>query len=427
MPAFGQYAGPAILSRGEAPSAMSGPEISFRPFAEVSGVYSTGLASSVAVNSQGDIANNSAIGVSFAAGISGTHRWRHTSIELSYRASYADFPKDTGYNSFDQSMLLGIKHRFSRHVTFSLNTTFGVINRDYGLLSTISPAVSFDPGQSYVPVTNFFDNRIITLSSTAVLVIQKSTRTSFSLSGSIINDRYASTALYGVFGESAGADVQYRLNRTMTIGANYNYSHYSYNQILSNADIQGASGSFGWRLSRWWEFSGYAGFVRVETKFIQDVPVDPAIAAIIGITESSEVVYSARYVPNFAGRLSRTFHNGVVYVSAGHTVTPGNGLFLTSTATSASAGYVYTGLRRWSFGANITYTEARSIGNVIGNYGGMSAGANVSRQLTHNFHAVGGFVVSKYDSSDFIKYNSVVYSVTLGVGWAPGDVPLRIW
>ena len=36
IPAFAQYAGPAILSRGEAPSAMGEPQITFRPYFDFS-------------------------------------------------------------------------------------------------------------------------------------------------------------------------------------------------------------------------------------------------------------------------------------------------------------------------------------------------------------------------------------------------------
>lgn len=427
MPVFGQYAGPAILSRGDAPSAMNGPDLTFRPFVEVSGVYSTGLASSVAVNSQGDIANYSAAGVSIAGGISGSHRWRHTSLGLSYRAQYDYYPRNTGYSGFDQSMLVGIRHQLSRHVMLGWDSTLGIINRSYGLLATISPAVSFDPGQNTVPITDFFDNRLITASSQARLVVRKSARMSFSFSGGIFADRYASTALYGVLGENAYGDVQYRLTKMVTIGVNYNYTHYGFAQILGDTNMQGASGTVAWQLSRWWEFTGYGGFMRVETKFVQDVPVDPAIAAIIGITESSEVVYSARYVPNVMARLSRTLHNGVVYVSGGRLIDAGNGLFLTSSTTIASAGYTYTGLRRWSVGANVSYNQSRSIGNVIGNYGGLSATASLSRTMAHGMSLIGNVTVQRYNSTDFSKYNSVVYSAGLGLGWSPGDVPLRIW
>src|SRR5579872_4511065 len=90
MPAFAQYAGPAILSRGDAPSSMEGPQLRFRPFVELAGVYDTGL-SSVSVNSNGDIANESSAGVMITAGVSGSHNWRHTSLGLSYRGSYEYF------------------------------------------------------------------------------------------------------------------------------------------------------------------------------------------------------------------------------------------------------------------------------------------------------------------------------------------------
>lgn len=426
MPVFAQYAGPAVLSRGEAPSAMAGPQLSFRPFLEVTGVYDTGL-SAVAVNSQGDIANQSSPGVSVVAGISGSHGWKHTSIGLSYRGDYIHYTRNSSYDSTDHSFLLGVKHQFTRHVLLDLRESAGILKRDYGLLGTISPAVPFDPSQSYVPTTDFFDNRTIYGSSQADLVIQRSTRLSFDFGGDFFINRRASTALYGVTGESARGDVQYRLTRRMTVGGNYNYTHFSFNHLFSSTDIHGAAATLAYQLSRWWEFSGYGGFMRVETKFIQNVPVDPAVTAIIGITESTEVVYSVRYVPNISARLSRTFQKGVLYASGGHTVTPGNGLFLTSSLTSATLGYTYTGLRRWSFGANANYQKADSIGNVIGTYGGYSGTLNFSRQITRAVHVVGSFTARKYDSSDFPKYNSVVYQGRLGLGWAPGDVPLRIW
>jgi hypothetical protein len=50
-PAFAQFGGPAILSRGDAPAAMSVPQIDFIPFLSLVGVYDTGLAT-VSVNSQ---------------------------------------------------------------------------------------------------------------------------------------------------------------------------------------------------------------------------------------------------------------------------------------------------------------------------------------------------------------------------------------
>src|SRR4051812_665230 len=85
VPLLGQYGGPAILARGEAPAAMATPAISFRPFAEVTGTYDSGLAAVQAVNSAGQLANLASFGVSVAWGISGSHSWRRTRVGLDYR------------------------------------------------------------------------------------------------------------------------------------------------------------------------------------------------------------------------------------------------------------------------------------------------------------------------------------------------------
>ena len=426
MPLWGQYAGPAILSRGEAPAAMSSPDLTFRPFVDVSAVYSTGL-SGVSVDSQGNIANQSSTGVEIAGGISGSHHWRHTSIGLSYRGDYNMYFRNGRYDTTDHSFLLGVTHQFSRHIFLSWSNSVGIINRDYGLLSTLSQTVQFDPSQTYVPTTDFFNNRTIFVSSAANVVIQKSVRLSFSLGGGLFTDIHNSPALYNVLGNTAYGDVQYRLSRRATIGGFYSYGHFRYSQLVSDSDIHSGAATFGYRLSRWWEFSGYGGFARLESKFIQDVPVDPAVAAIIGISESSEVYYSVRYVPTFAARMSRTFHTGVLSGTVSEGVTPGNGLFLTSRTTNVSVGYTYTGLRKWSFAATVNDQISKSVGNVTGGYGTLSAGINLSRHIAHGFHAVAGITLYSYNSDIFSKYNQFVYAAHAGIGWSPGDVPLRIW
>lgn len=425
-PLFAQYGGPAILSRGEAPAAMAGPDISFRPFVEVSGIYSTGL-SGVAVNSQGNVANDSGEGLNGTVGISGSHNWRHSSLGLSFIGGYNHYFGNSSYDGVEVSMLMGFRHQITRHMALYWNNTFAVFKQNAGFISTISPAVPFDPSQTYAPTTDFFNNRTVAGSSQLGLVIQRSTRLSVSFSGAFYDTTYAAFGLYGALGETATGDVQYRISRRATIGANYNYSHYGFSHLISDTNIHGGAATLAYRLSRWWEFSGYVGFDRVETKFIQSVPVDPAVTAIIGITQSSQVIYSLVYVPTYSGRLSRTFHKGVLYVSGGRSVTPGNGLFLTSEVEMVTGGYTYTGLRRWSFGANISYESAKSIGNVIGDYGGTTAYVNMSRQLVHSIHLVVGFSGQKYNSASFAGYNQVVYTGSVGLGWTPGDLPLRIW
>lgn len=425
LPGYAQYAGPAVLSRGEAPTAMAAPQISFRPFVEVAGVYDSGL-SGVGLSAEGQLANLSSPGVELSGGISGFHSWRHTQLGLDYHGSITDFQKATYYSNSNQSLMLGVKHQFTRHIYLDLRETAGLMNFGGGA-QTLSQTVPFDPSQSFVPVTDFFDNRTLYATSQADLIIQKSARLSFDIGGDGFTNRRRSSALASVEGATARADMQYRVTRRTTVGVNYTYNHFSFNHIFSSTDLHGVAATYAVQLSRWLEFTGYAGVMRMETKFIQDVPVDPTVAAIIGITESPEVVYSIRYVPNISARLSRTFQHGVLYLAGGHSVTPGNGLFLTSTMTTVGSGYTYTGLRRWSFNAIVEYQKAESIGNVAGAYGGTSGGFTVSRQLTRAVHLVGGFTARRYASGDFQLYNRTFYDTRLGIGFAPGDVPLRVW
>jgi hypothetical protein len=197
--------------------------------------------------------------------------------------------------------------------------------------------------------------------------------------------------------------------------------------VFSSTDLHSFNGTFATRLSKSLEFSGYAGVTRAETKFVQTVPVDPAIAALLGVVNAQQVVYGIRYIPNVSVRFSRAVHNGLFYVDAGRQITPGNGLFLTSDTTSAGGGYTYTGLRRWSFSVYGSYNRATSLGNIAGEYGGEGGWLTASRQIARNFHMLVGFTGTRYFSATYEQYNRPIYAVRVGFGWAPGDLPLRVW
>src|SRR5262249_43096726 len=150
-------------------------------------------------------------------------------------------------------------------------------------------------------------------------------RLSFDLGGDVYLIKRHSSALYGTDGVTARGDVQYRLTRKSTLGAEYMFMHFFFPGLTGSTDVHGAMGTYSLRVSRNVEFSGYAGLMRVESKFEQTVAIDPVIAALLGISGTPEILHSIKYIPNLAGRLSRTYHTGVLYISGGHSVYPGNG------------------------------------------------------------------------------------------------------
>jgi hypothetical protein len=426
VPAFGQYSGPAILSRGQAPSAMALPQISFRPYLEITGIYDSGLAGVSVVNAAGDLGNQVAEGVEATVGISGYHSWKHTRIGLDYRGSYRHYGRTTYFDGTDQSLMFSLAHQLAKHVTLALQETAGVFSRDFGLMG-LPQTAGFDPNQTVVPTTDFYDNRTFFLSTGAGLTIQKTARLSFNFTGNGYLVRRRSSALYGMTGAMARGDLQYRVARRSTIGAVYDYTHYDFTGILGGSDVHSVSLSYATSFTQWWEISAYAGASRVENRFQQLVPLAPQLQALLGYTYVPAVAYGVSYIPNINVRLSRTFHSGVAFISGMRQVTPGNGLFLTSSSLNGTAGYTFTGLRRWSFGADIAYARAQSLGNVVGKYNTASAGLTVSRQIARTLHALAGFSMRKYNSPNFSRYNRPVYDARIGFGWTPGDVPLRVW
>jgi hypothetical protein len=427
LPAWGQYAGPAILSRGEAPTGLVAPEIRFTPYVGVSATFDSGLAN-VSVNSQGGLASNSSEGATLVWGISGTHTWRRSRLGLSYSGGIDHFFKQGSFDSLNQSVFLGIDHRFSRRLTFSLHTAAGMFNR---LTSPVGlqQAVPYDPASVYVPTTDFFDNRTIYLSGTAGVSYQKTARLSFSFGavGAIVRRR--SSALYGTIGFGGNADVQYRITRHSTLGAAYGYSHYEFTRVFGGTDAQQVALTYGLRLTPKTEFSGYGGAAIVESKFVAQVPLDPAIAILLGVPSATYVSYSRTWQPAYSARLSRVFLKGVAFAGLAHEIVPGNGLFLTSSGTSIIGGYDYGGRwRHWSIGTSSNYSQQRAIGGSLrAHYSSVAGGVSASRQLFRYTQFVMGFGIRHYSSPDYNAYNRFVYSVHVGLGFAPGEVPLRMW
>ncbi len=421
-----EEAGPAVLSRGETPAAeISAPQVDFRPFAQISGVYNKGL-TGVTVNSRGEPVGDNSFGVELTGGVSGVHSWKHTVLGVDYRGSLYHYANANYYDGTDQTLLFSISQQLSRHTSFSLRQTAGTFTRNFGLLG-LNQTVLFDPSLSYIPIGNYFDNRTFYLSSQADYRIQKTARLSFDLGGDWFLNRRRSSALYGVTGTSARGDTEYRLTRRTTIGAEYSYTHYKYHGVLSGTDIHSVVGNYSVRLTPRIEFSAYGGVMRSEITYLQNVAIDPIIALLIGRSLGTQVVHRIDWVPNVSGRLSRSFSRGIASFSAGRSVTPGNGLFLTSTITTLSGGYNYTGFRGWTVDAQAGYQRARSLGNVIGNYGSTSGGVTFARRLTAMLHLVCEFQVRRYQSSDFTNYGRTVYTAQAGLGFTPGDFPLRVW
>ena len=434
LPAFGQYAGPAILSRGEAPAALAVPSVDFTFSITLGGTYTDGLVG-ITANNQENLTRKGSYGGAATLGLSGSHSWKHTHIGLNYSGAVAEYAH-APITGISQGASFGLSHQLSRHMSFSLSESAGWFTQFPPATVTLSSSVPFDPSQSNIPTTDFYDNRTIYSTTSASLTYQFTSRLSVSFGGGYFTNLRRSSALYSATGESASGDVQYRLSRRVTMGVGYGFSHFGFSNHIGSSIIHSATMSLSARLSRGTEFSLFGGASVVTSSFEESIPISPAILAILcppnlvttcPLAPSVVINNNNLWAPDFGARISHSFHRGAVYVNGGEAITPGNGLFLTSRSQNVSAGYGYSGLRRWSLSTGVSYVRSLSLGNIQGGYGQVSGSFAMSRQIMGHLSFVTSFSATQYQSGSFTSYNHLIYSGAVGLGYSSRSIPVRFF
>ena len=168
------------------------------------------------------------------------------------------------------------------------------------------------------------------------------------------------------------------------------------------------------------------GASNVQTSGIQTVTLDPEIAAILGVSQGTAVVRHMNIVPDVSAQLFKTMRLATASLEFIESVTPGNGLYLTSRRTGISGYYDYTGIRRWTFSAGAGRDTLSTLGILLGQYTSTTARIGVDRVLTDGFHATAYTEFRHYDVSEasFLR-NS--YRINIGLAWSPSERPLRLW
>lgn len=424
LPASAQYTGPAILSRGEAPAALSLPKIRFTPSVSVGASYDTGL-SGIAIGDDGQLATAHSFGQTVSWYVAGAHSWKHTRLAISYNGSTSRYSRNSTPGNLNHNLMFGLTRQFSSRFGIDLRHTTGVSTRNYAI-GGLAQTAPFDPTTTYVPTTDFFDNRNVYVTSSASATYLLTKRLSFNAAGIVFMNNRAAKSLTDAWGTNARGDLQYRLTARTSIGGTYSYQNFRYGGVAGGTDAHSGAIVYSIRINRHLEFSGQGGMVRSESTYLRQTPVDPVIAAILGITTTQQVVHVIQLTPSFSARLSRSMSHGVVYASAGRTVTPGNGLFLTSIATMIMGGY-NTSVRRWGMNAQVAYVTADSTGNFSGNYGNLTETLGIGRALGRYLSLTMSVASRTYRSTDYGNYNRRITTATVGLGFTPGDVRLPTW
>lgn len=426
----GEYQGPQILSRSaEDVGERGGAPISFRPYADVSYVYDNGLLAD-SVNSQGQLVSVGAQqGISAGFGLIGSRRWHFDQLSVDYHGNYTDYSPSGYFNGTSQFLGLSYIHVFSPRWTIALRETGGITPYSYGEAAYVpqaSPSLN-----SGVPTNELFDNQTMFSQTGVDFTYQRTRRLSFRFGGDGFIVRRRSAALAGLSGGSGHFDAAYRLTKKQTVSATFTYAYYGYQKAFGNANTEALNFGYSVTLGRYWNLSLQGGAARANNLGLILVPLDPAIAAIVGPGYTTVVFNPTKYVPLGAISLSRGFEHASLAFLFSRTTTPGNGVYLLSTAQNANVSYSYVALKRLTFSFFGGYSDLNSLGQQISAYRSLNSGGGATYKLARVVFATLRYDYRHYNAGGLQgvsgQFQKDENRISIGLAFSPGEKPLPIW
>jgi hypothetical protein len=418
------YLGPGILTNGAGNIGnRSGEQVDLRYYVDVNGIYDNGI-QPISVDSKGNLTQVGGLeGIELMIGAYGSHSWRTALLGLDYRGDFRDYTGGSYYDGSDHNLRIGYTYQASRRLYFDLSGLAGTYSN---YLGSVPGQLVSSPDAINQPSLLLFDNRTDFFQGSGGITYLFSPRASITLGGDGFYVHRQSAELIGMDGYNARARFQYRLSRTTSVGGGYQRSHYQYPNFFGNADLNNYTMFLATRFGRLWTFSVEAGAYQVSTLGLQTVALDPAVAAVLGVSSTVQTFSARNWLPAGRGTLTRKFRTAALNFSYGETVVPGNGVYLTSRSQGGSANYSYTGFRKVAFTIGGGYFSLASLGQGIAPYQTFSGSSGITYNLTRTLHALARYDLRQQEIS-IAGYRSTSYRLTLGLAFSPGTLPLSLW
>ena len=324
------YDGPPVLSRANNLSPeTNGAMNAFGLYAQIIGVYDSGLAAPPGAPGK-QTAAVASFGEQTNFGANASHRWRRSKLAIEYRGAYLHYTHAPQFDGLDQFLQLTYRQALLRHLTLDVNNTLGTTTLANGAFSYFSLA-SLD--RIGIPTSELFDSRTNYLQSRVDLTWRLTPRFSLDFGGDGFVVRRASLLLAGLNGYNARVSLAYRLTPRQTLSATYDNTYFDFQRAFGDSRLETAALGYSIALTREWDLSALAGGVRVNTLGLTEVPLDPTLAALTGQNFALVTFRNVAYLPVAEVRLIRRFKPASLTFDYSSTVTPGNGLALTSRQT----------------------------------------------------------------------------------------------
>jgi hypothetical protein len=421
----GGYLGPAVLSSGATGVGnRSGQQVDLRFYAGVNGIYDSSI-QPIAIDSKGNLVTISGLaGAEANIGAYGTHSWRTAQLGLDYHGAFREYNHNSSYDGIDQTLSLGYSLQESRRLSINGKATAGILSNSLGGIGVL-PAIT-STTELPTPATLLFDSRSSYVQGGLDVTYIQSARTSYTLGGQGFEVWRQSSALVGVEGYNARGTVEHKLNKNSSVGFTYSREHFDFPKAFGQADIDTGELFVGTNLGRRWALTLRAGVFHAEVKGLQSVTLNPVIAALLGQTATIQAFYRESIYPSGAVTLNRRFKTANLSFHYSQSVTPGNGVYLTSKALDGGGSYSYTGIRKVNLSLSGGYNTLSSLGQGIQPYRAGYGGGGFTYALPYSLHLVARYDY-RYQAIEDYAFKHTGYRAALGVSFSPGKVPLSLW
>ena len=420
----GGFGGPSIQGRGSGGKRQS-DGLRIRPYVGVQAIYDSGL-TSINQGAVAGISTRGAAGVEINGGLYGTKQWKRHQLQLSYSGDYRYYNNLPLFNGSDQSLGLNYGTILTKRVSFDGSVSAGTTNRAFGGISSFSSIDGLN--QPGIPFNSLFDVRMYYGSANGGITYNLSSRTSMSFSGGGYQVKRKNEALFGVSGIQARGDLVRRINRTTSVGIDYSFMTFQFSKAFGDSYVHGVGVFVARQFGRRWKVDARIGALNVETLGTRQVQIDPAIAAIIGVSTGLEVFYSNTILGSGSLVVTRSSpQQGNFSFQFSRSVIPGNGIILTSQSDLGSVAYNRRLSRKLNLDATYSYNRLRGLGLISGDFkthmGGLGFGWQMARytQLT-----------ARYDRRNSVTNSLTTYNLngnrfSVGVIFTPADIPVSLW
>ncbi len=426
-----EYSGPAVLSRSYSISQPLIPQqLKWQESVGVSGVYDSGVVRTV--NADGSLgAASTLMGVLVNWGLTGRHYFRRDMVSVSYTGNISEYSGSGAYSGLNQNMGVAYSHVLSRRLTLNVSGSGSILSQNSVLENQpTGPDTIANINIASSPNIQIFDVGAKQFTSQADLTWKLTSRLSFSMGTSYFGIERDSALLLGVTGQQARGDVNYRWTRKMTVGAYYSFNHYLYPHGFGNSATNTFGLIYSYAFNRTTQLRFRGGLSSVQSLGLETVPINPAIAALLG--ESTGVVdsYLTYRTTDFSVQFIKDFRGGKRTASIAYArgISPGNGVFQTSQQESISANLTTRLFRNYSLAiqagrdtlVSVTLSAIENLGKYQSDYGRISLSRTYRRGVGLSLAAE-----YRYFDVDVLGYLRSQVRITSGFTWGSGTG--RLW